>query len=390
MQKNHAKPLRYGFSTGACLSALGCGLWQFLQTKACPPKIMLTFLDGAEKELPLKWDKINQGILQIQKDGGDDPDCTHLAILSASLFQSTLENAAKEDYLLSIGRDTLILHATHGIGLCTRKGLDCEEGKWAVNICPRQMLINNLQKYGMGQNGQNNSPAHVWQLNIGVENGEELAKKTLNQKLGIIGGISILGTTGHVKPFSHDAYIQTIRICVRTVKLEHGSTAGSHVVFGTGARSLACAKKFYPNLPENAFIPIADFIGKSLEIAREENIAEISIACMAGKLCKYAGRQSYTHAHDNEQDLSVLAAQIQELSLAPEDILNTAWQDAQSVREALCSFTQKTQYRILAALAKKALCFFQSIYPAAVFHLLVCDFDGNILLTMKSGKQNVQ
>lgn len=384
MQKNHAKPLRYGFSTGACLSALGCGLWQFLQTKTCPKKIALTFLDGTEKELPLIGDKIDQGILQIQKDGGDDPDCTHLAILSASLVQCSPENAAKEDYLLSIGNDTLILHAAYGIGLCTRKGLDCEEGKWAVNIGPRKMLVKNLQKYNMGQSQEK----HVWQLNIGVENGEELAKKTLNKKLGIVGGISILGTTGHVKPFSHDAYIQTIRICVRTVKLEHGSSIGTHVVFGTGARSLKSMKQFYPDLPENAFIPIADFIGKSLEIAKEENIPEISIACMAGKLCKYAGKQIYTHAHDNEQDLSVLAAQLEELALAPEDILNTAWQHAQSVREALFSFTENAQQRILYALAQKALCFFQSLYAAAIFHLFVCDFEGNILMTIESENNN--
>lgn len=384
MQKNHAKNLRYGYSTGACLSALGCGLWHFLQTRTCPKKITLTFLDGAEKELPLMWDKIDQGILQIQKDGGDDPDCTHLAILSASLFQSSIEQAVKEDYLLSVGNDTLILHAAYGIGLCTRKGLDCDEGKWAINICPRKMLMLNLQKYGMGQKSNRN--AQIWQLNIGVEKGEELAKKTLNRKLGIIGGISILGTTGHVKPFSHDAYIQTIRICVRTVKIAQGT----HVVFGTGARSLTSAKAFYPNLPENAFIPIADFIGKSLEIAREENIAEVSIACMAGKLCKYAGKQFYTHAHDNEQDLSVLAAQIEELSLAPEDILNTAWHNAQSVREALCSFTENAQQRILYTLAQKALSFFQSIYNNANFHILVCDFEGNMLMTINSGDKNAR
>ena len=380
MQKDHAKPLRYGYSTGACLSALGCGLWQFLQTQTRPSEISLTFLDGAEKNLPLLWDKIEQGILQIQKDGGDDPDCTHSAILSASLFQSSLEHAVKEDYILSLGNDTLILHASHGIGLCTRKGLDCEQGKWAINSCPRKMLINNLQKYGFGQSREK----QVWQLNIGVENGEELTKKTLNGKLGIIGGISILGTTGHVKPFSHDAYIQTIRICVRGIKEEHDT----HVVFGTGARSLKCAKGLYPELPENNFISIADFIGKSLEITKEENISEISIACMAGKLCKYAGKQFYTHAHKEEQDLSLLFTQIEELSLEPEDIFNDNWKKAPSVREVLCSFTEKAQYRILEALAQKALNFFRSIHAAARFHLLVCDFEGNLLMKLDTEKNH--
>lgn len=378
--KNLPKNLRYGYSTGACLTALGCGLWQFIQTRTCPSEIELTFLDNAVKKLPLIWDKIDTGILQIQKDGGDDPDCTHLAILSASLYEGSLENAAKEDYILALGSDTLILHASHGIGLCTRKGLDCEQGKWAINSSPRKMLLNNLKKYGFGQSQE----THIWQLNIGVEKGEELAKKTLNGKLGIIGGISILGTTGHVKPFSHDAYIQTIRICVRAIIEEHGS----HVVFGTGARSLKCAKEFYPELPENNFIPIADFIGKSLEIAKEENISEISIACMAGKLCKYADSQFYTHAHKEEQNLFLLFSQIEELSFTSDDILNNNWQKAQSVREVFCSFTKDAQYRILKALAKKALNFFQMVHASARFHLLVCDFEGNLLMTVDREKNH--
>lgn len=380
MPEKHAQNLRYGYSTGACLSALGCGLWEFVHTNSHPADIELTFLDGAEKKLPLLWDKIDKGILQIQKDGGDDPDCTHLAILSASLRESSRENAVKEDYILEHGNDTLILHATHGIGLCTRKGLDCEMGKWAINSCPRKMLMDNLQRYGFGQSKEK----HVWQLNIGVENGEELAKKTLNNKLGVIGGISILGTSGHVKPFSHDAYIQTIRICVRGIKEEQGT----HIVFGTGARSLKCAKKIYPALSENNFIPIADFIGNSLEIAKEENIPEISIACMAGKLCKYACKQFYTHAHKEEQDLSLLFAQIENLSLTPVDILNDNWQKAQSVREVFCSFTKNAQYRILETLAQKALTFFQSIYAAAHFHVLICDFEGNLLMTLDSEKNH--
>lgn len=348
--------------------------------KKRPQQINITFLDGQEKELPLISDKLDQGILQIRKDGGDDPDCTHSAVLSASLFQSSLENAQKEDYILSVGNDTLILHATHGIGLCTRKGLDCEEGKWAINVNPRKMLMLNLQKYGMGQSPN----SQIWQLNIGVENGEELAKKTLNAKLGVIGGISILGTTGHVKPFSHDAYVQTIRICVRTAKSEQSS----HIVFGTGARSLSNAKKFYPYLPENNFIPIADFIGKSLEIAKEEGILEISVACMAGKLCKYASKQFYTHAGKEEQDLSLLFQQIKELGFTENDMADMNWHYAKSVREALHSFSANAQKQILQALAKKALAFFQSIHSAAYFHLLLCDFDGTILFTLHSGKKH--
>ena len=383
MPSSRAQKLRYGFSTGACLTALACGLWRCAAPKNNTAEtdfscITVTFLDGVQKSLPLLTQKLSQGILQIQKDGGDDPDCTHKAILTASLFRAEQNHAQKEDYILEIGKALLILHATHGIGLCTRKGLDCEEGKWAINTGPRTMLAHNLMQYGMGKTKE------VWQLNIGVENGEELAKKTLNPKLGIIGGISILGTTGHVKPFSHDAYIHTIKICTNAVKLEHGT----HVVYGTGARSLKQAKTVYPNLPENAFIPIADFIGKSIEFAKEARIPEISIACMAGKLCKYAAKQQYTHAHKEEQDMSVFEAAVAELGLPQEEKQNFSRQNAKSVREALCCFSDKSTRLILEKLAEKALAFFQTLNPAAAFTILVCDFDGSLILTAKTHGEN--
>lgn len=397
MSEHHGKKLRYGFSTGACLSALACGLWRHINPKDKNGKagndsgaqnqenqISVTFLDDAVKSLPLIADKLDQGILQIQKDGGDDPDCTHLAVLSASLAPALLSDIQKEDYLLEIGSAKLILHTGGGIGLCTRKGLDCEEGKWAINTGPRKMLVRNLTTYGMGQNTDDGG---IWKLTVSVENGEELAKKTLNKKLGIVGGISILGTTGHVKPFSHDAYIHTIKICTNAVMLENGS----HVVYGTGARSLSQAKRYYPHLSENAFIPIADFIGKTLEIAKEAKVPEISICCMAGKLCKYANRQFYTHAHKEEQDLTLLHNIILELNF-PENELehmkDTDWKHAPSVREVLCSFSEKAQLQIIAELAEKAMEFFRSVYADAVFHILICDFDGNLLMTADSEKNH--
>lgn len=376
MQDKEQHSLRYGYSTGACMTALCLGLWKNYCTGEKPNHIEILFLDQQKKELPLIIDELDNGILKIQKDGGDDPDCTHLAILSASFCESTLSQAQKEDYILSIGKNTLILHADSGIGVCTRKGLDCDEGKWAINKKPRQMLIENLELHHFGTYQNNNTT--VFQLTISVENGKELAKKTLNSKLGIIGGISILGTTGHVRPFSHDAYKATIRICTNTVKLENGT----HIVFSTGGRSLNSAKKYYPHLAESAFISIADFIGFSIETAQKFAIKEVSIACMAGKLCKYAAKQFYTHAHKEEQDLTLLkneiACAIQQLS--EQEILDSSWQNAQSVREALCSFTENGQKQILNNLAEKALLFFKSLYPHGIFHILICDFDGTILM----------
>lgn len=383
MQEKEEKSLRYGYSTGACMTALCVGLWKNYLTKTVPNHIEILFLDQQKKELPLILDELNHGILKIQKDGGDDPDCTHLSILSANFCESTLSQAQKEDYILFIGKNTLIVHADHGIGLCTRKGLDCEEGKWAINKKPREMLIENLKLHDFAT--YENPKTNVFQLNLSVEHGEELAKKTLNSKLGIIGGISILGTTGHVRPFSHDAYKATISICANTIHLEHGE----HIVFSTGGRSLNNAKKYYSNLPENAFISIADFIGHSIETAKKFMIKEVSIACMAGKLCKYAAKQFYTHAHTEEQDLALLKNEIKQATtqLPQSEILDNTWENAQSVREALCSFTDSGQKQILNNLADKALIFFKSIYPTGIFHILICDFDGTIIMIKHSETQ---
>ena len=109
-------------------------------------------------------------------------------------------------YALSIGRGTLFLESLGGIGLCTRGGLDCDPGHWAFNISVRRMIARNLERLDFGK-----EPIRLT-ARVGVENGENLAKTTLNPALGIRGGISILGTTGLVRPFSHDAYIASIRL----------------------------------------------------------------------------------------------------------------------------------------------------------------------------------
>ena len=113
-----------------------------------------------------------------------------------------------------------------------------------------------------------------------MENGEELAKHTLNPLLGVVGGISILGTTGLVRPYSHEAYIETVRICVKSHHIAHGTT----MVFCTGGRTKSGAERRLPSLPETAFTCIGDFIAESLAAACEYGMREIVVACMAGKL----------------------------------------------------------------------------------------------------------
>ena len=190
MKEKHQK-LRWGYSTGACAAAVAAAAWQRAAGGPVPDAVRLLFLDGKERELALLPPQEGR-MAAIRKDGGDDPDCTHGAVVYANLRACRPDEARPEDYALAVGGGTVILRGAEGVGLCTRFGLDCERGKWAVNSGPRRMIAENLRRAGLD--------AGCWLLEIGVEGGEELAKHTLNPQLGIVGGISLLGTTGLVRP----------------------------------------------------------------------------------------------------------------------------------------------------------------------------------------------
>ena len=266
MKQTEQKTLRWGYSTGACAAAVATAAWlRLTRPETSLPAIPMLFLDGRERILPL-LEQDEGHMAAARKDGGDDPDCTHGAILFGNMRSCSASDARKEDYTLSVGGGTVILRGAAGVGLCTRPGLDCEQGKWAINTGPRRMIAENLHRAGLD--------AGCWLLEIGVENGEELAKHTLNPLLGVVGGISILGTTGLVRPYSHEAYIETVRICVKSHHIAHGTT----MVFCTGGRTKSGAERRLPSLPETAFACIGDFIAESLAAACEYGMREIVVA----------------------------------------------------------------------------------------------------------------
>ena len=273
--------LRWGYSTGACVTALINAAWLMREERFSSGFSPVLFGDGHERLLPLlPPDPGKPGMLFIRKNGGDDPDSTHGAVLCAKLIPSGKEPDPR-GYALSIGRGTLFLESLGGIGLCTRGGLDCDPGHWAFNISVRRMIARNLERLDFGK-----EPIRLT-ARVGVENGENLAKTTLNPALGIRGGISILGTTGLVRPFSHDAYIASIRLCVRSLAFSGGDT----MFFCTGGRSEKAARlwiregagrKIFGSQPDEAFTSIADFIGESVRAAENTACATLSsAACRA-------------------------------------------------------------------------------------------------------------
>ena len=411
------KNLRWGYSTGACAAAVATAAWLRVQhengfpsgqnLKQCPANnpasphnsVSVLFLDGVERELPLlPTENAAPGcshMAAILKNGGDDPDCTHGATLYADIHPCHIADAQQADYVLFLKNGTVVLRAVEGIGLCTRPGLDCEQGHWAINKGPRQMLSMNLERAGL---------TGCWLLELGVQNGAELARRTLNGHLGVEGGISILGTTGLVRPFSNEAYIHTIRICLRRLSLEttqnihrndahtsaftqdicpdkqQNTPVSGHVVFCTGGRTKAGAETFFPNLPSDAFINIADFIAESLAAACAFNMREITIACMPGKLCKYAAGFENTHADKSRQNMDLFVTVVRQIVPERPDLYATL-ETTVSVREALLSVPPEHRKAVLHQLAVQALDQFEKFCSGTrLVQLLLFDFDGTVLM----------
>jgi cobalt-precorrin-5B (C1)-methyltransferase len=247
-----------------------------------------------------------QAACSVIKDAGDDPDCTHGAELIA-----TVE--------LLDDRDDIEILGGCGVATVTRAGLGLEVGTAAINPVPRKNITEMVRQELAG------TKYRGARVVISVPGGEEMAKKTTNARLGLLGGISILGTSGIVRPYSSSAYRASI---VQQIGLAR--TAGIDcVVLTTGGRSEAFAMQLYPDLDEAAFIQAGDFIGAALTAARKQKMQRAVIVGMIGKLSKMADGRTQTHqagSSVNMEMLSRLAAEQGAAESVQQEILsaNTA------------------------------------------------------------------
>jgi cobalt-precorrin-5B (C1)-methyltransferase len=255
--------------------------------------IRLTLPNGTATEFALhRQELLDDGALcSIIKDGGDDPDCTHGAELVAEV---RLRTPLKESSPLY---SHVILKGGTGVAQVTKPGLGLEVGGPAINPVPRKNITEMvLEEWG-------DEPPALIEVTISVPDGEERAKKTLNARLGLIGGISILGTTGIVLPYSTSAFITSIVQAIN-LAVTHGVR---ELVFTTGGRSEAYAMKLLPHLPEQAFIQVGDYIGIGIKQCLRHGISDLHIVGMMGKLSKMADGRMMTHASASEVNMQLLA-----------------------------------------------------------------------------------
>ena len=286
------KKLRSGFTTGACATAtsLAAATLLLLGKKSLISSIELPKGQPVDFELT---DCIRLGAQRAKastiKDAGDDPDATHGATVFA-------EVELNKEYGVRF-------YAAQGVGTVTRDGLSIAVGEAAINPVPRKMMTEHLQGLAeeCGYTGG-------FEVSIGVVNGEKIALKTMNGRLGIIGGLSILGTTGIVRPFSCAAYIASIH---QSIDVAHANGV-VEIAASTGSTSEA-AIKAHLGLDDMALVEMGDFAGAALKHLRKVPMKKLTVCGGFGKMSKMAAGHYSLHSHDSSIDFGFLAQLAREL-----------------------------------------------------------------------------
>lgn len=284
--KKDPKEMRHGFTTGACATAVTKAALTALLTNEEQETVTIHLPIGKDATFTIDVCVFDGNTVRCEtiKDAGDDPDATHQARIVSTVRL--------------INKPGIHLDGGKGVGRVTKPGLPVEVGLAAINPVPRKMITGVVQEL-----------MDEYQITCGVEviisvpDGEEIAKKTLNGRLGIIGGISILGTRGTVVPFSSSAYMASIVQAISVAK----SAGCNHVVITTGGRSEKYAMAQYPYLPEEAFIEMGDFVGFTLKHCKRLGIEKVSLVGMMGKFSKVAQGVMMVHSKSASVNFQFLA-----------------------------------------------------------------------------------
>lgn len=355
---------RTGFTTGACSAAAARAATLGLLTGTVPENVVCQLPNGQEVSFAVTDGHI-EGTAEnriahavVIKDAGDDPDATNGAHLTADV--RVLPHHAGE----------IALRGGAGVGVVTKPGLGLEVGGPAINPVPRRNIHDNVAAVAgelLDHDGL--------EVTISVPGGEEMAKKTLNARLGILGGISILGTTGIVRPYSTAAFRASVVQAIDVAAAQRQPA----VVFTTGGRTEKFAMRELPELGEACFVQMGDFVKAAFQTAIKRRFPDVYIGAMVGKLTKMCQGLSVTHAWKAEVDRNILAECAQEVGADGELVEQIrAAETARFAAEKLAeqglagAFHQRLACRAIRAL--------KSQYPGRyALTVLVCDFEGQFI-----------
>jgi cobalt-precorrin-5B (C1)-methyltransferase len=348
------RELRSGYTTGACATAATRGALLALLGQRVFAEATIRLPQGTLVTFPLHTCSFtsSEGRCSVIKDAGDDPDVTDKAEICALVSWS-------DEPGVSFRRGV-------GVGLVTKPGLPVPPGEPAINPAPRQMIRDTVAEVladaGAGARGV--------MVEIAVPRGVEMAQKTFNPRLGIVDGISILGTSGIVVPYSNAAWVASV-IQAIDVAAAQGC---KHLVLTVGGRSERSAQAIYA-LPEVAFIRIGPFFGPALKHCRTAGIERVSIVAMIGKLAKFAGGNESVHSTASRQDFDFLARLAAQAGADAEvlqriAVANTAQEVAQLLANQAVFFT---------LLCERAWEFGRSLLGAACLDIVLVGINGEVM-----------
>jgi cobalt-precorrin-5B (C1)-methyltransferase len=348
-------PLRSGLTTGSCATATSLAAARLLLGGDACDAVEITLPKGKQVQMRLEFCRLQDGGAEAGtiKDAGDDPDVTHGALVF-SRVQLNKEPGVR----FSAGR---------GVGTVTRPGLVLSVGEPAINPVPRRMMTEHLLKLAADQ-----GYGGGFEVTVNVEGGEELALKTMNPRLGILGGLSILGTSGIVRPFSCAAYIASIH-----QGIDVATTNGySHIAACTGNASEDTMRRVY-NLPEIALIEMGDFVGAVLKHLRKVPVGKLSLCGGFGKISKLAAGHMDLHSRHSSIDLPQLARWAADGGA--DEALQQAIREANTSQQALAlSAAQGVELGNI--VCQHALDFARSVVPAQVqVEVFAIDRQGGIV-----------
>ena len=282
--------LRHGYTTGACAAAAAKGAALMLREQQIVDEVDITLPAAVTTKFRLHGQRItgDTASCYVIKDAGDDPDVTNGAEIHVSI---------KVDFFAP---QRITLEGGTGIGRVTKPGLAVKVGEWAINPVPRLMILEVVKEvFAM------RCIPITLTVTVSVPNGEELAKKTLNSRLGIVGGLSILGTNGIVNPISASAWTDTIDSSI-DVAIACGCET---LVLSTGRTSEMAAQSYLMNrepFKEESFVLMGDHIGHALRACAGKGVKKVIMAGQFAKLLKIAGGHEQTHASSSDLDMQML------------------------------------------------------------------------------------
>ena len=370
-------PLKSGLTTGTCATAAAIAATLLLVHHERPSAVPVVLPNGETIHVPVGYGESSQffdGTAAMPqyteqryayciKEAGDDPDVTN-----------GVEIRAKAEWA-----EEFEIVGGEGVGRFTLPGFDFPPGEAAINKGPRQMIRENVLQF-IGHSSstglrQCRSIQNTVRITISVPRGEEIARRTFNPRLGIEGGISIIGVSGIVKPFSEEAFIDSIRKCM-TVAFASGT---DRVVINSGAKSERFLRARYPELPGQAFVQYGNYIGETLKMAAELGIRNVTLGVMLGKAVKLAQGHLDTHSRKATMDLDFIRELLREagsdVDISGITLARELWD---KFFDGTAAMPQYTVQRFVDVVIRHCAAHCCPLLPDGQLTILLIDDDGNV------------